>query len=92
MVSWRMADRSPGIYPFLLILIHINILFFKIAQMETGYMSSSVLNTPALAGVAQWIECQLVNRKVISSIPGRGTCLGCGPGAQLGVCERQITD
>ena len=41
----------------------------------------------ALAGVAQWIECQPVNWKVTGSIPGQGTCLGCGPGPQLG-CVR----
>ena len=36
----------------------------------------------ALAGVAQWIECQPVNQRVTSSIPSQGTCLGCGPGPQ----------
>ena len=55
----------------------------------------STLNLPLknivviLASVAQWIECQPVNQKVIGSIPGRGTCLGWGPGPQLGACERQ---
>ena len=43
----------------------------------------------ALAGVAQWIECQPENQRVTSSIPSQGTCLGCGPDPQLGVCERQ---
>ena len=33
---------------------------------------------PALAGVAGWIECQCANRRVAGSIPGQGTCLGCG--------------
>ena len=37
--------------------------------------------------MAQWIELQLVNQKVTDSIPVQGTCLGCGPGAQLG-CTR----
>ena len=46
----------------------------------------------ALADVAQWIECQLANQKVVSSIPSQGTCLGCGPGPKLGVCERQPID
>ena len=36
----------------------------------------------ALAGVAQWIECQTANQRVTSSIPSQGTCLGCGPGPQ----------
>ena len=39
----------------------------------------------ALAGVAQWIEHQPANPKVTGSIPGQSTCLGCGPGPQLGV-------
>ena len=43
----------------------------------------------ALAGVAQWTECQPVNQKVASSIPSQGTCLGCGPGPQLRAFERQ---
>ena len=29
------------------------------------------------------------SRKVAGSIPGEGTCLGCRPGPQLGVCKRQ---
>ena len=43
----------------------------------------------ALAGMAQWIECQPVNQSIASSIPSQGTCLGCRPGPQLGVHERQ---
>ena len=43
----------------------------------------------ALAGVAQWIEHQPVNQGVASSIPGQGTCLGCGPDPRWGACERQ---
>ena len=43
----------------------------------------------ALAGVAQWIECQPVNQGVACSIPSQGTCLGCGPGPWWGVHERQ---
>ena len=42
-----------------------------------------------LAGVAQWIDCWPVNRKVTGSIPRQGTSLGCGPGPHLGLCERQ---
>ena len=45
--------------------------------------------TRALAGVAQWIECQPENQKVVSSISGQGTCLGCWLGPQLGASERQ---
>ena len=46
----------------------------------------------ALAGVAQWIECQPANQKVTGLILSQGTCLGCGPGPQLGVCEKQLSD
>ena len=38
----------------------------------------------ALAGIAQWIECRPVNRKVTGSIPGQGMCLGFALGPQLG--------
>ena len=44
----------------------------------------------ALAGVAQWIECWPANQRVAGLIPCQGTCLGCGPGPQLGVCKRQL--
>ena len=43
----------------------------------------------ALAPVARWIECRPVNWEVASSIPSEGTCLGCGPGPQLGASKRQ---
>ena len=40
--------------------------------------------------LAQWIECPPMNQKVSSLIPSQGTCLRCGPGPQLGSCERQL--
>ena len=43
----------------------------------------------AQAGVAQWIERGPVNQRVTGSIPSWGTCLGCGPGPQLGAYERR---
>ena len=43
----------------------------------------------ALAGVAQWIECWPANQRVTGSILSQETCLGCRPGPQCGVCERQ---
>ena len=46
----------------------------------------------ALTGVAQWVGCHPANRKVSISIPGQGTCLGCGPDPWLGLCERQTID
>ena len=42
-----------------------------------------------MAGAAQWIEHWTVNQSVSGSIPRQGTCLGCGPGPQLGAFERQ---
>ena len=42
----------------------------------------------ALAGIAQWIECRLANQSINGSIPSQGTCLGCGPGPQQGMCKR----
>ena len=46
----------------------------------------------ALADVVQWLECRPVNQKVACSTPSQGTCLGCGPGSQLGACEWQPID
>ena len=46
----------------------------------------------ALAGVAQWVECQPVNQKVTGLIPSQSSCLGCGPGIWLGAYERQLID
>ena len=43
----------------------------------------------ALTGVAQWVGHQTANQNVSGSIPSQDTCLGCGPGPQLGACERQ---
>ena len=43
----------------------------------------------ALAGVAQWIECWPANQRVTGSILSQDTCLGCRPGPQEGVHERQ---
>ena len=43
----------------------------------------------SLAGVAQWIECYVVNRGLTGFIPCQGTCLGCGPLSRVGACERQ---
>ena len=44
---------------------------------------------PALAGVAQWIECWPANQRVAGWIPCQGTCLGSRPGPQWAVRERQ---
>ena len=44
------------------------------------------------ASVAQWVGHPPTNRKFMGSIPGQGTCLGCGLGPWLGVCESQLID
>ena len=46
----------------------------------------------ALVGVAQWIECRLVNQRVAGSVPSQGAYLGCWPGPHLGACEKQLID
>ena len=43
----------------------------------------------ALAGVAQWTECQPANLRVAGLIRSQGTCLGCRPGPWEGTCEGQ---
>ena len=40
--------------------------------------------TLALADIAQWTEHGPANQRVTGSIPSQRTCLGCGPGSQLG--------
>ena len=39
--------------------------------------------------MAQQTECQSVDQKAASLIPGQDTSLSCGPGPQKGACERQ---
>ena len=64
----------------------------KVRPRKEGPAPQSPVQTrdlnPALAGVAQWIECRPADRGVAGLIPSQGTCLGCGPGPQLGR-ERQ---
>ena len=50
------------------------------------------LHKKALAGVAQWIDCQPVNQKVAGLITGQSTCLGCRWGPQLRACKRKPRD
>ena len=40
-------------------------------------------------GVAQWVEHGPSKQRVVSLIPSQGTCLGCRPGPQWGMCKRQ---
>ena len=55
--------------------------------LELGHVKKKIVG--ALAGVAQWIEHRPANQRVTISIPSQGTCLGCGPGSQLGAYKRQ---
>ena len=41
-------------------------------------------NSSTLAGMAQWIECGPVDQRLPVGFPVQGTCLGYGPGSQLG--------
>ena len=42
---------------------------------------------PGWCSSVDW--AQVANQRVAGSIPNRGTCLGCGPGPQCGLWERQ---
>ena len=46
---------------------------------STTMFSCSLNRKPAVAPVAQWIECWSVNQWVAGLIPSQGTCLGCWP-------------
>ena len=53
------------------------------------YTHAHIYKDLLYAGVAQWIERRLVNQRVTGLILSQGTCLGCRPGPQVGVRERQ---
>ena len=53
------------------------------------YILQLLKYTSALGGVAQQIDCRPENQRVVGSIPSEGTCLGCRPGPQQRVLERQ---
>ena len=80
--GWRYCTENVHLFPR-----HMK-KFMKIEDM-LGHKGSFKNSEMALAGVAQWIECQPVNQRVAGSIPTQGTCLGCRPGLQYGVHERQ---
>ena len=63
----------------------------KMFWLQNQTQTRQFLRKPfgVLAGVAQWTEHWPVNQRVISSIPSQGTCLGYGPGPQLGAQGRQ---
>ena len=51
-------------------------------ELSKGQFKEDKNKAIALADVAQWIECQIVNQRVVGLIPSLGTYLGCGPGPQ----------
>ena len=57
-----------------------NYLAYKVCVKKVNF--KNIKKKFALAGVAQWIECQPVNQRVAGLIPSQGTCLGWGPGPQ----------
>ena len=70
--DYLLAGRENNLYsstPW--ILVWAKALFYekKSSDLATKFL--------ALAGVAQWIECQPANQRVTSSVPSQGTCLGC---------------
>ena len=60
-------------------------------EREACKMFFKKIGLTALAGVAQWTECQPANQKFASSVLSQITFLGCGTGPQLGACKRQST-
>ena len=59
-----------------------------------GKEAPPVKNTPAqtLASVAQLVSRRYAERKVTGSVPGQGTCLGCGSVSGQGRHRRQPVD
>ena len=70
----------------------VNLIIF--VQILISYLSIYSLKSTilSLAGVTQWIECWTAKQRVAGLIPSQSTCLGCGPGPQLGAWERQPID
>ena len=64
-------------------------MYYPDAKLQKSSVPHLTFVTSALAGVAQWIECQPANQRVADSIPSQGTCLGFRPGPQWEAHERQ---
>ena len=55
--------------------------FLKKYHLPYVHTLRNKLQKYLLADVAQWIEHRTANKRVASSIPTQGTCLGCGSGS-----------
>ena len=65
---------------------------WKSQYIDANDMSTAELTICiyALADVAQWFEHWTAKQRgLTSSTPSQGTCLGCRPGPQWGLSERQ---
>ena len=97
---WYIMDLYPwNLYNFInqchpnIFNLKRNTFFKKEMKNEALIQVSTWMNLKnawkAVAGVAQWIVCQPANQRVTGSIPSQDTCLGCGPGPQMGMQKRQ---
>ena len=65
-----------------IISLQINVIQFLEYPLMLEAMGKQNEELRAVAGMAQWIECQHAHQRVIGSIPSQGTCLSCRPGPQ----------
>ena len=92
-VGQEVPRRSPGSTGDITILVGLYIYYGSFLASDSKDLQEGMpfkIHTGALAGVAQWMECQPTNRKVAGLISSQGSCLGCGPAPQLGARERQL--
>ena len=66
----------------------------ELAYVLTGIILKNITlndsHKPDLTGVAQWVGHHPTSQKFAVLISSQNTCLGCGPGPQLGACKRQL--
>ena len=63
-------------------------MIWNIRKQKTTIRTTIRKNNAALAGVAQWIECQLVNQRIFGSIPSLGHMPGLQVRYPVGTHER----
>ena len=78
-LSSRTKRRTPIFHESTSITPYKNLIIRNRSQV---YLYLQRKEEPALASVAQWIECRLADQRVTGSIPSQSTCLGWGPGPQ----------